>query len=111
MGGPGTGFSGILRMGTTNRVAMRPIGLKVGPVRTLATKPYTRKSNSQGSPVKIVANAKASTMPATDLAATSFTGLGKLRIDFMEIDLIANYLAVAINHHTTAVLKLLAILH
>ena len=98
-------------MGTTNRVAIRPIGLKVGPLRTLATKPYTRKSNSQGSPVKIVANAKANTMPATDLAATSFTGLGKLRIDFIEIDLIANYLAVAINHHTIAVLKLLAILH
>jgi len=50
-------------------------------------------------------------MPATDLAATSFTGLGKLRIDFIEIDLIANYLAVAINHHTTSLLKLLAILH
>ena len=111
MGGPGTGFSGIFRRGTTNRVAIRPIGLKVGPVRTLATKPYTRKSNSQGSPVKIVANAKANTMPATDLAATSFTGLGKLRIDFIEIDLIANYLAVAINHHTTAFLKLPAILH
>jgi len=30
-------------------------------------------------------------MPATDLAATSFTGLGKLKIDFMDIELIANY--------------------
>ena len=105
MGGPGTGFSGILRMGTTNRVAIRPIGLKVGPVRTLATKPYTRKSNSQGSPVKIVANAKANTMPATDLAATSFTGLGKLRIDFIEIWLIANYRAILINHYATTFLK------
>jgi len=70
---------------------MRPMGLKVGPVSALATKPYTRKSNNQGSPVKIVANAKADTMPATDLAATSFTGLGKLKIDFMDIELIANY--------------------
>ena len=98
-------------MGTTNRVAIRPIGLKVGPVRTLATKPYTRKSNSQGSPVKIVANAKANTMPATDLAATSFTGLGKLRIDFIEIELIANYLPVSINYHPATFLKLPAILN
>ena len=98
-------------MGTTNRVAMRPIGLKVGPVRTLATKPYTRKSSSQGSPVKIVANAKANTMPATDLAATSFTGLGKLRIDFIKIDLIANYLSISINHHTTTSFKLLRVLN
>ena len=84
LGGPGTGFSGIPRSGTTSRVAMKPIGLQVGPVRTLATKPYTRKINNQGSPVKIVANAKANTMPATALAATSFTGLGKLKIDFIE---------------------------
>ena len=98
-------------MGTTNRVAIRPIGLKVGPVRTLAIKPYTRKSNSQGSPVKIVANAKANTMPATDLAATSFTGLGKLRIDFIEIDLIANDLTITINYHTVAFLKLFGIPH
>ena len=98
-------------MGTTNRVAIRPIGLKVGPVRTLATKPYTRKTNSQGSPVKIVANAKANTMPATDLAATSFTGLGKLRIDFIEIDLIANYLPVSINYHPTTFIQLLGTLN
>jgi hypothetical protein len=50
-------------------------------------------------------------MPATDLAATSFTGLGKLRIDFIEIDLIANYLTIFINHHPAAVLKLLSTLH
>jgi len=49
-------------------------------------------------------------MPATDLAATSFTGLGKLRIDFIEIDLIANYLAVTINHHTTTLLEIPGIL-
>ena len=87
-GGPGTGFSGISRTGTTSRVAIRPIGLNVGPVSTLATKPYTRNSNNQSSPVKIVAMAKANTMAATDLAATSFTGLGKLKIDFMEIKLL-----------------------
>ena len=44
-------------------------------------------------------------MPATDLAATSFTGLGKLRIDFMEIWLIANYRAILINHYATTFLK------
>ncbi len=44
-------------------------------------------------------------MPATDLAATSFTGLGKLRIDFMEIDLIANYRAILIDHYDTTFLK------
>ena len=83
-------------MGTTNRVAIRPIGLKVGPVRSLATKPYTRKRNSQCSPVKIMAKAKTNTKPATDLAATSFTGLGKPKIDFIEIKLIANYLSITI---------------
>tara|TARA_B100000586_G_C19958529_1_gene362701 strand:- start:228 stop:443 length:216 start_codon:yes stop_codon:yes gene_type:complete len=66
-----------------------------------------RKSNSQGSPVKIIANAKANTMPATDLAATSFTGFGKLRIDFMEIELTATYLAILINYRGTAFFKLL----
>ena len=44
-------------------------------------------------------------MPATDLAATSFTGLGKLKIDFMEIRLIANYRAILINHYATTFLK------
>ena len=44
-------------------------------------------------------------MPATDLAATSFTGLGKLRIDFMEIWLIANYRVIFINHYATTFLK------
>lgn len=44
-------------------------------------------------------------MPATDLAATSFTGLGKLRIDFIEIDLIANYRVILINHYATTFLK------
>ena len=44
-------------------------------------------------------------MPATDLAATSFTGLGKLRIDFMEIWLIANYRAILINHYAATFLK------
>ena len=87
-GGPGTGFSGIRRTGTMSCVAIKPIGLNVGPVSTLAIKPYTRKINNQGSPVKIVAIAKANTMAATDLAATSFTGLGKLKIDFMEIKLL-----------------------
>ena len=71
-----------------SRVAIKPIGLIVGPVSTLATKPYTRNSNNQGSPVKIITKAKANTMAATDLAATSFTGLGKLKIDFMEIKLL-----------------------
>ena len=89
---------------------MRPIGLKVGPVITLATNPYTRKSNSHGSPVRIVANAKANTMPATDLAATSFTGLGKLRIDFMELWLIVNYLPLTINHHIATLLEIPGIL-
>jgi hypothetical protein len=50
-------------------------------------------------------------MPATDLAATSFTGLGKLRIDFIEIDLIANYLPILINHHAAAFLKLPSVLN
>ena len=50
-------------------------------------------------------------MPATDLAATSFTGLGKLRIDFIEIDLIANYLPVSINYHPAAFLQLLGTLN
>ncbi len=39
LGGPGTGFGGQGRRGTTNRVATRPSGLSRGPVSTRAQNP------------------------------------------------------------------------
>jgi len=69
LGGPGTSLVGDPNIGTMTLVARRPIGLKVGPVKTLAKNPYVMKmSNSSFSVItKIITNS--STTPATDLAA------------------------------------------
>ena len=44
-GGPGTGLSGDPIAGTIILVATRPIGLRVGPVNTLARNPYVINSS------------------------------------------------------------------
>ena len=83
LGGPGTRFSFFKTKGTTNLVAICPIGLSVGPVNNLATKPYSSKAESHVDPVMSIPMTSSRTINATDRAAYSFTGLGKENSAFM----------------------------
>ncbi len=69
LGGPGTSLLGDPSTGTIIFVAKRPIGLKVGPVNTLARNPYVinRSKNS----FAVISNKITNTMTteATALAA------------------------------------------
>ena len=69
LGGPGTGLSGDPIAGTIILVAMRPIGLRVGPVKTLAKNPYVINSSRNSFPVISNKITNMITMAATALAA------------------------------------------
>ncbi len=69
LGGPGTGLSGDPIVGTIILVAMRPIGLRVGPVKTLAKNPYVINSSRNSFPVISNKITNMITMAATALAA------------------------------------------
>jgi len=73
LGGPGTGLLGDPSTGTIIFVAKRPIGLKVGPVNTLARNPYVikRSKNSPNFDFAVISNkiTNIMTAPATALAA------------------------------------------
>ena len=77
LGGPATRFSFFIIKGTTNRTAICPMGLSVGPVNTLAIKPYNMKAESHIDSVTNMAITSMKTIKATDRAAYSFTGFGK----------------------------------
>ena len=68
-GGPGTGLSGDPIAGTIIFVAMRPIGLRVGPVNTLAKNPYVINSSRNSFPVISNKITNIMTIAATALAA------------------------------------------
>ena len=69
LGGPGTGLSGDPIAGTIIFVAMRPIGLRLGPVKTLAKNPYVINSSRNSFPVISNKITNMITMAATALAA------------------------------------------
>jgi hypothetical protein len=76
LGGPATFFSFLIILGTITRVASNPIGLSVGPVRTLAVKPYAKKTAIGNQSVRLVISVRIRTHAATVLAAYSLTGFG-----------------------------------
>jgi len=69
LGGPGTSFSGLPKRGTSIFVAIKPIGLSVGPVNTRARNPYRMKISTQMLAVTRKLRVKITTMAATNLAA------------------------------------------
>jgi hypothetical protein len=73
-GGPATFLFLLPSIGTITRVANKPIGLNLGPVRTLAKNPYVNKKVSQWALLIIIERVIINTINATSLAATSFTG-------------------------------------
>lgn len=77
-GGPGTMRCGPDSRGVMTWVAIRAIGLKVGPDNTLATKPYVRGIRIQDQPVTEYPAAMRTAALATMRAEVSFTSVGKL---------------------------------
>jgi hypothetical protein len=69
LGGPGTNLLGDPSAGTIIFVARRPIGLKVGPVNTLAKNPYVIKSSKNSFAVISNKTTNTMTIAATALAA------------------------------------------
>ena len=61
------------------------MGLRFGPASTLAKKPYRSKTSNQDSPVRMKDKDRTTTMAATKRAATSLTGLGNVKMDFIRI--------------------------
>jgi len=68
LGGPGTGLSGDPSAGIMIFVTKRPIGLKVGPVNTLARNPYVIKRSKTSFAVISNKITNMTTAPATNLA-------------------------------------------
>ena len=69
LGGPGTSLLGDPSAGTITFVAKRPIGLKVGPVNTLARNPYVIKRSKNSFAVITNKITNMMTIEATALAA------------------------------------------
>ena len=79
-GGPITDLRGFPKAGIIPFVTISPNGLKVGPVKTLAQKPYVKKPKSQMFSVVTISMERPNTSKATILAAYSFTTSGKEKI-------------------------------
>ena len=79
-GGPATKTWSRFNRGVMTSVAIRPSGLRSGPVSTRATKPYVNGTSTHGLPV-ITNRTLITTAPvATMRAEVSFTGLGNPNI-------------------------------
>ena len=84
-GGPGQYFGFKFNLGTKTRVTNCPSGLKVGPVPTRATNPYVSGIKTQIWSNATIVKLIQTTPAATSRAEYSFTGLGNLKIEFIQL--------------------------
>ncbi len=97
LGGPATNLGWTGNFGAIYSDAKRPSGLKRGPAATLARNPYSITSTSGWNPDTTVASASSTTPAATERAAYSLTGLGKVNV-FDICDLIPIILIIIVRN-------------